>query len=249
MPSETGHTLKSLKSFQVDIEAVGKHIHAFLKKHSQALYKLSTNQSKTLELAVTVAVSEHYTSHGYSVSVNNPLSKPNRFVIKTSTRGYPWNFSVLHLERDGVEFEAHMNLLVRSAHDEGRYCVDLGVVNQGVVPNAKPKVTWDCVPNDQLVTFAEVKKLVVYPMLLAQFLGIVHEIKPTFIGGHMPYGFLKRDHLLPTLASLGGFSGNSSKIVGAYESRKVRVNIAENFDVRLARVRFGDTNSPFEALK
>jgi hypothetical protein len=96
------------------------------------------------------------------------------------------------------------------------------------------------------VTFAEVKKLVVYPMLLAQFLGIVHEIKPQFIGGVISEQFLEEDHLFPTLASLGHFSGNSTKIVEAYPSRNIRVVIAQNFDVRLANLRGGKKSSPFE---
>ena len=89
------------------------------------------------------------------------------------------------------------------------------------------------------------KKLVVYPMLLAQFIGIVHEIKPCFIYGRLPRGFFKYEHLFPVLASLGNFSGNSSKIVDAYKSRNIHITIAENFDVRLANVRGGHQKSPF----
>lgn len=85
-------------------------------------------------------------------------------------------------------------------------------------------------------------------MLLAQFLGIVHEIKPRFVHGKNPKGFVSEDHLFPVLASLGNFSGNSSKIVEGFKNRRIRVVFAENFDLRLARVRAQRQISPFAHL-
>jgi len=230
----------------MNIDAIGTHIKGFLKKHKQTFYSISTNQSKALELAVAVGVTEHYRYKGYAVEIANPAKTPNQFVIKTGTRGYPWNFSRIILNRDGKDFEAHLNLMTRSAHDEGKYCVDVGIVKSGTVPTKGAKKSWDCASNSDLVTFAEVKKLVIYPMLLAQFLGIVHKIKPQFIGGDIPGYFLEESHLFPTLASLGHFSGNSKKIVEAYQSRCICVIIAQNFDVRLANLRGGKISSPFE---
>jgi len=230
----------------MDVDAISAHIKGFLKKHQQVFYSLSTNQSKALELAVAVGVAEHYRYKGYAVEIANPTKTPNQFVVKTGTRGYPWNFSRINLSRNDNTFEAHLNLLARSAHDQGRYCVDVGIVNSGSVPTKGTKKSWDCASNSDLVTFAEVKKLFVYPMLLAQFLGIVHEIKPQFINETVSDQFMEEDHLLPTLASLGPFSGNSKNIVEAYPTRGIRVVIAQNFDVRLANLRGGKISSPFE---
>ena len=167
----------------MDISSVQQSIKKFLKKHKQTFYKISSNQSKALELAVTVGVSEHYRSNNYDVTIVNPKKTPNTFIVKTGTRGYPWNFSHLVFERNNSVYEAHMNLMVRSAHDEGKYCVDLGLTKIGAVPKKAKKPLWEATANKDLITFAEVKKLVVYPMLLAQFVGIVHEIKPCFISG------------------------------------------------------------------
>jgi hypothetical protein len=84
----------------------------------------------------------------------------------------------------------------------------------------------------------------VYPMLLAQFVGIVHEIKPGFLAAPAPEGFDRYCHLPPVLMALGHFSGNSAAIVRAYESRSIRLCIAENFDVRIAAHRKGTCASP-----
>jgi len=135
--------------------------------------------------------------------------------------------------------------MVRSAHDDGIYCVDVGVVRANSVPREKPNDGWHCVGNSDLITFAEVKKLVVYPMLLAQFLGIVHEIRPECLKNKFAEN---ASHLRPVLIALGHFSGNAAAIVSAYPSRGITVTIAENYDVRLARVRGGNLSSPFAEL-
>lgn len=138
-----------------------------------------------------------------------------------------------------------MNLLVRGARDEGIYCVDVGIVDSGIVPEkTSNKEKWICVPNESLLSFAEVKRLTVYPMLLAQFVGIVHEIRPEFLSAPVPTGFGRSLHLPPTLIALGHFSGNSKAIVDAYRGRSVSVCIAEDFDVRLALHRRGSARSP-----
>jgi len=87
------------------------------------------------------------------------------------------------------------------------------------------------------------KKLVVYSMLLAQFLGTVHEIKPQFLNGPLS---LDPSHLPPILIALGHFSATATAIVSAYPSRGIRVTISENYDIRLAQV-WGSftTASPF----
>lgn len=134
-----------------------------------------------------------------------------------------------------------MNLKVRSAHDQGVYCVDIGIVRAGVIPVSKPAAKWECLSNADLVSFGEAKKLVVYPMLLAQFVGIVHEIKPLYLAAPPPP---PGPHPYPTLIALGNFSANAHVIVSNYPLRSISVNIAQNYDVRLARVRRQPGKSP-----
>lgn len=225
----------------MDVAEIQKAIKRVIKDHAEAFRQIGSSQPKLLELAAITGLAQHYESHGYVVTVVNPKGKKS-FAIKTGTRGYPWNFSRIVAAKSTEAPELHMNLMVRSAHDDGIYCVDVGVVKGAIIPNEKPKVAWNCLDNADLLTFAEVKKLVVYPMLLAQFLGIVHEIKPQFLTAP---GALDPSHLPPILIALGHFSGNAAVIVDAYPSRGIHVTIAENYDVRLARVRGGSATSPF----
>jgi hypothetical protein len=204
---------------------------------------IGTSQTKLLELGAVTGLAEHYKAQGCKARVENPKGKKS-FVVKTSTRGFPWNFSRIVIEKESALCELHMNLMVRGAHDDGVYCVDIGITEPGSIPTAKPKAEWDSLDNPNLITFAEVKKLVIYPMLLAQFIGIVHELKPSFLKGRRSVATV---HPSPTLIVLGHYSGNSQAIVSHYKKRNIHVTIAENYDGRLSRVRTGAAKSPFES--
>lgn len=221
------------------VDEIEMAIKRVVRRFSGTLKAISNSQTQLLELASITGVAEHYKSLGYAIQAVNPPKKKG-FVVKTTTRGYPWNFSYFVCRRDGVELEVHMNVRVRSAHDLGIYCVDVGVVAVDAIPKAKSTPPWECVANVDLLTFAETKKLVVYPMLLAQFIGIVHEICPGNLSGSV-----RHIELFPALITLGHFSGNSTSIVGAYPGRGINVKVVENYDMRLSRVRLGLVASPF----
>lgn len=225
----------------MDLSEVQKAIQRVIFKHENILRQLSSKQSAMLELASITGFVEHYRSQNSSSTLINPQGK-RQFSIKINTKGDPWNFSKFLIEGDHDPVEIHMNLKVRSAHDKGVYCVDVGVVQAARIPRHKTKgFKWECVDNCELVTFGEAKKLVIYPMLLAQFIGIVHEIQPGCLTGHCP----SNPHPAPVLITLGSFSANAKLIVQQFAQRKIFVTVAENYDGRLSRVRRAGGGSPF----
>lgn len=231
----------------MEVKKVEREIRAFIRRHEATLTRLAGRQSQLLELAATVGVAEHYKAAGFSVEIHNPKSKRG-FVVKSGTRGHPADYSRIHCSRNDVAVELHMNALVRGGHDEGIYCVDVAIAVPECMPreNRKGSPRWVCLPNNMLVSFAEAKRLVVYPMLLAQFIGIVHEITPQFLRRARRPDFGPRGHLPPTLISLGNFSGNSVAIKRSFAKRRFAVVIAENYDIRLSvSRRSGESRSPF----
>ncbi|MCW7503520.1 hypothetical protein [Leptospira paudalimensis] len=174
-------------------------------------------------------------------------TKTKNFKIKTNTKGYSINFSRYQLSKGDYIIEIHMNLSVRSAHDEGIYCVDVAVINRKGIQEVIDKK--ECVSNKNLITFVEVKKLIIYPMLLAQFYGIVHEIKPSFCSGKLPHNYIKFYHFNPSLIALGYLTSNSSQIVKAYKSRSIKINIVDNFDIVIMNYRKNRNISPIQNIK
>jgi hypothetical protein len=68
-----------------------------------------------------------------------------------------------------------------------------------------------------------------------QFVGIVLEVKPTFVSGRRPRGHIVQDHFDPTMVALGSFSGNAHRIVQRYPQRGYRINVVASFDTEAAR--------------
>lgn len=190
-----------------------------------------------------VGVVQHYRAYGYNTSIQNPTGT-QEFRVKLSTRGHPADYSHVVCERGASVFELHSNLSVLGGRDSGIYCVDVAIVNPGVVPTVKSKKGSDALKNSELISFAEAKKLVIYPMLLAQFVGIVHEIKPHFLRKNKKY-CLGDDHLHPALIALGNLTPNAKDILRSFNRRKYKIVVAENFDIRLSAAARAIDTSPF----
>lgn len=233
----------------MNITAIESALKKFISQHSVQFHNLAVRESALLEVGALTMASEHYRLAGYTISVENP--KNGLFVTKLTSRGHPYNFSWFSCVRDDELYEIHSNLPVKGAHRDGAiYVVDVAVVEgSDGVPKAKPKKPWLALENKKLATFAEVKKLVVYPMLLAQFIGIVHEITPRSL--RKPKALPKPSaHFPPSLVTLGYLQGTSAKVLGGFAKRKYHVCVVHNFDVHLSSMRQGAaTSSPFTVIQ
>jgi len=229
----------------MDVAAVKAALTTFARSHKLAFGHLAGRQSQILELGAFVGTVQHFTAAGFSLAFHSTAGGP--FRLKTGTRGHPSDYSRVVCSRGELLYELHSNVSARGAHDGGVYCVDVGIVRPGAIPLSKPNGKWVAIDNVQLVSFVEVKRLVIYPMLLAQFLGIVHEIRPEFLRTPAPVGFGRDDVLPPALAALGGYSANSSEIVAGFWGRGYAFIVAPLFDFRLARCRRSPGESPFYA--
>jgi hypothetical protein len=233
---------------RLDSAKIRSSLRTFIRRHRKSFHSLAQRDTALLEMGALVLASEHYRLEGYAVTTQN--TRGNVFKVKLSARGDPFNFSWFECERDDDRFEIHSNLAVSGAYDDQSvYVVDVAVTKADRVPKAKPKKKWVSLANKDLITFAEVKKLVIYPMLLAQFVGIVHEIKPTFLGA-LPALFRKQGHFKPALVSIGYLKGTSQKILDGFKRRNFRIVVIPGFDAHLGSLRAGEADrSPFTPEK
>lgn len=211
----------------VDVPRVEAALRAFASRHRVHFEGFGTRRSQLLELSALMLAINHYALKGYTVGAEN--ADGGVFRVKRSANGLPWRFSWFRAERNGAAFEVHANLEVESSYrkDHGIYVVDVAVVEAGSVPRAKPAH----VPNTSVITILEAKALVVYPMLLAQFIGIVHEIKREFLRTTPPPRIMAEGHFYPCLAALGHLQGRSVPILAAYERRGFWVQVVHSFDL------------------
>jgi len=185
---------------------LSKKLNAYFRDHRQDLKDIANSVSHLFEAFCYVLVVQHYQSCGYAVKPKNLLKEKFRF--RFSTNGNPWNYSYFEVIDDKSGEDAKIsvceiwhNQLVEGAwsisHAIGQkpplFAADVAIINPNSLPTTAPPKTrrrkgepvlekprrW--VSNNDLITFAEAKNLKAYPMLLAQFFGIVHEIKPKFL--------------------------------------------------------------------
>jgi len=217
--------------------AIRDALRGFIGRHKAEFDRLSNRRSQLLEVGSLAVCAEHYRLAGYEVRAANLQN--GVFRVKLGSRGYPWNFSWFDCARGHNAFEVHSNLSVYSAYrrDEGVYVVDVGVAAGGAIPRSKPAEGWMAIENHALVTFGEAKYLVIYPMLLAQFIGIVSELAPTFLRGERPSGFEDSSHFDPALMSVGYLHATASRIARAYPERGYLVKIVPALDMKLSLLR------------
>lgn len=217
----------------MDVDAIRDELGAFLRRHSAALEEASRRQNQFLEIGAMAFVVEHYRKKRYAIEALG-LQAERIFHAKLGSQGSPANYSWFRCRRGKGEFDVYLNLPVfGNCGDGGIYVVDVGVVRAGPLPVHRGGEPWG-VRNCDLVTFAEVKNFKIYPMLLAHFVGIVHEIQPTFLGRRRPYGFARDDHFAPTLFTVGRITPNSTQIVDGFSTRKYRLNVVPAFDLSVA---------------
>ncbi len=228
----------------MDAAKVSAAIRDFAEQHATVLADIGNRQTQLLEIGANVAVVQHYRAQGYITTIVNPVGV-SEFKVKLGTRGHPADYSRVICQRGEVICEIHSNLSVEGGRrDHGVYCVDVAVVKPDRVPATKTKTKPPALGNDALISFAEAKKLVVYPMLLAHFIGIVHEVAPQYMRRYRRES-VPDDHLQPTLITLGHLTKNAETIEKSFRRRKYKVWIAQSFDLRLFYARRNPALSPF----
>jgi hypothetical protein len=217
----------------LDVAVVQSALREFISRYKTQFEELSVRRPQLLEVVATTLAVNHYASKGYQVSPGGLVQ--GAFRVKASSRGHPWNYSWWRVNRNDVKFEIHSNLAVAGAYgsDGGIYVVDVAVVPEATVPHERPQGEWLGAKNESLITFLESKALVIYPMLIAQFIGIVFELKPNHLAGRLRRGFLRDDHFRPSLVSLGYLTATSHGIVDAFGVRRFIIGVLPASDTRV----------------
>lgn len=223
----------------VDVEAISKSLRRFVRSHQAEFQKLSGRHSQLLEIGAFLTAAKHYELAGYQVTLRNPDG--GQIKVKLGTRGNPWNFSRFEVVGDDHQFELHTNLPVLDAVGTAgaRYVVDIAVARWDRVPSSPPRgntTRFHALENRDLLSFIEAKALVIYPMLIAQFIGIVHELKPSFLIEPPSEDFTDAKHFFPSLVSLGYLHGTCWNIVRGFPARQIHIGVVGQFDRALSHL-------------
>lgn len=172
----------------VDQEALRDRLSQFFNQNRDNLGLFGRTVNQTFEAFVFAATAAWYREHGWGVEFVNPSSndgqvKPLR--LKFSTRGRPENYTYVICTKDGeVRQIRHQLRVATSAHRNGNQrnanvCLDVAII---MPVDLALFDTDDYVPNADLVTFAEAKHMSAFAELVANFIGLVHELQPSRLG-------------------------------------------------------------------
>jgi hypothetical protein len=220
----------------------------FLASHKTAIQNVTKNHNNIFEVSCFVVIAQYYEHIGYCLQIKNPVD--GKFRFRYNTNGFPWRYSYLVActkENNQPVFEIWHNQKVAGEWstdvDERNFplfALDIAVIKPGALPanlNFKSKGTGErvWVNNDDLITFGEAKNLVGYPMLIAQFLGVVHEIKPSFLHehiGNVPNDFYEHRHLPPSLITSGNMLSGALRVIKSFKDRNIEIIVIENLASR-----------------
>lgn len=234
---------------------LAKALEKVILQYNETFGLLSRKDGALLELSAMMLAVQHYEQLNYKVKpiISDEVKKKGKkgkkvaFKPKWGTRGIPRKHSWWEIERDGKIYEIHMNAPVWDgiSGNTGVYVVDVAVIkNEAVTTDDKRYKGVTGFNNNDLITFMEAKSFPIYPMLVAHFLGIVHEIKPWALNGKTPNRFLKESHFDPTLLSRGVPKVNVGNLLRSLSKRKIKVRVIHNFEVYVQRGNLGKTSKP-----
>lgn len=218
----------------VDISGTGNAIKKVFADNKQTISHFGGTVNQVFEAFTFCAVIKWYETNGWTVQIVNPIDpqtkQPENLVkLKFSTRGRPSNYSYARCSKDGEnDIEIRHQLRVSTKHYRGGYplanvCLDVAVVQ--VDPGDLDYFgTDDAVPNNMLVSFGEAKHMSAYAELVANFIGLVHELQPKRLKC-VRRGDWPQDHVAPFLYVSGHLYSTAKGIYATIKRRKYDVDV------------------------
>jgi hypothetical protein len=157
-------------------------LRTFFSSQTKTLNSFGRTVNQTVEAFVFAEIMKLYENAGWRVDIKNPKDKKTKrevFRLKFSTRGKPNGYSYAIASKDGTRIQIRHGLRVAIENGgvatSANMCCDIAVIENHEL---KYFVTDQSIPNEWLLTFAEVKHMSAYPELIASFIGLVHELLP-----------------------------------------------------------------------
>jgi hypothetical protein len=166
----------------MDREAVSERLAKFFSTNRSDLGKFGSTVNQTFEAFVFTQVISWYRGRNWKVVLEPPKGSPAGTVkLKFNTRGRPSGYTYARCEKDDVVVQIRHGLRVATRHHKrfqfppANVCLDVSVIQD------RDLLDYDTdayLPNDDLITFAEAKHMSAFAELVANFIGLVHEMQP-----------------------------------------------------------------------
>lgn len=166
----------------LNISKLKSDLSEFFEVNKAPLAIFGSTVNQTFEAFVFASVAAWYRERGWQVELVHPAGHDNQSLrLKFSTRGRPSNFSFIRCTKNNQAIQIRHQIRLSTKHhkEKNRYpaniVADVAVIQDIDTANYS---TDHAVPNNQIISFGEAKHMSAFAELVANFLGLVHEIQP-----------------------------------------------------------------------
>lgn len=216
----------------IDTEVVENRLEIFFRNNKSQIQNFGSTVNQTFEAFVFASVLNWYISNGWSVDIRNPVSNPKEVKLKFNTRGKPGGYSYAICEKNNEKIQVRHGLRVSTFYNKPGFTfpanvvLDVAVIYDRDLSQLKSN---DYVDNTDLITFGEAKHMSAFAELIANFLGLVHEMKPDAMLPFSPNNFKNfPDHPVPFLYVSGYLYPTAKGIFESIKDRSINIDIFDH---------------------
>lgn len=193
------------------------------------LQEFGSTVNQTFEAFVFASTVRWYINNGWSIEFKNPQSN-NYVKLKFSTRGQPDKYTYALCTKGNQKIQVRHNLRVATKHHRNdlvngaNVVLDIAIISDCDLSKHK---TNNHVENSLLITFGEAKHMSAFAELVANFIGLVHELLPDKIRRIRYYaGFSSQsEHPAPFLYVSGHLYPTAQGIVETIKDRGFDIDV------------------------
>lgn len=213
----------------IDLKTTRNQLASFFSEKQVKVASFGSTVNQTFEAFVFASVIGWYQRQGWKVrfrhpSIGSTTSKPGHLRLKFSTRGRPREYSYVECtkgkERVHVRHQIRVATKYYNAGERppANVCLDVAVLKPMDVSAFSSD---DFMPNDRLITFGEAKHMSAFAELVANFVGLVHEMQPMRLANAGAGATAKRgpDHPSPFLYVSGVLYPTAEGLVNTIRRR------------------------------
>lgn len=208
--------------------AVRVQLGDFFSRNKYEIADFGRTVNQTFEAFVFASLVNWYVQHGWSVEFMNP-GQDKLVKLKFNTRGRPSLYTYALCVKGEQRIQVRHGLRVATYHHKPQFrkkanvVLDVSVIYDTDLSHHK---TDEHLDNSSLITFGEAKHMAAFAELIANFIGLVHELSPTALTAIRASGSPEnRKHPAPFLYVSGHLNPTAQGIVESIADRGFDIDV------------------------
>ncbi len=214
----------------IDQNALKSKLADFFSSKKDDISTFGNTVNQTFEAYVFASVVNWYRRDGWKVEFKHPGPTTQYVKLKFNTRGRPSQYTYALCTKDTKAVQVRHAIRVATKHHRSEQLPAANVVLDVAViqdQNLSGLATDDHIDNTTLITFGEAKHMSAFAELIANFIGLVHEMKPEALCTVRPYigPMPLREHTAPFLYVSGNLYPTAQGLVDTIRYRGYDIDV------------------------